>query len=766
MPLLRLRLAALATTLLLLVGAHADELGPESRRPIVGPPKATSAEPLPVFINADRLEGVADKQSTAEGNAEVRKGNISIKADTLKYYNENEDIDARGNVRLDRAGDVLTGPALKYRMKDATGVFDKPDYSLAPRAIQNQIPISGHGRAESIEFFGEDQYRIREGTFTTCEPGSDDWYVEARELDLDFTREIGTARGATLVFQGVSILKSPSFDFTLNNKRKSGVLPPSFGSTGKSGPEFTLPYYFNLAPNYDLTVSPRYMEKRGLQLGEEFRYLQPNYNGIFNADFLSQDRASNVNRSAQSLVHTYREGPVTAGLNLNRVSDDNYFRDFGTRINVTSQTHLIRDSYVGYGGAWLGTGAYSLTARVQNFQTLQDPLNPIPIKDYPYWREPQLALSANRPDFHGLDVAVSGEYVDFEHPVNVIGKRTTVYPSVTMPLILPGAFLTPKMGLHATHYELDRVAAGTPDSINRVVPIFSLDSGLVFEREAKLYGQSFTQTLEPRAYYLRVPFRDQSQIPLFDTSMTDFNYAQIFSENSFTGGDRINDADQLTLAVSSRLLAPSTGQQIMRATIGQRYYFKYQQVMLNSTDVPRTDRSSDWLAAFSGRIAQKWTADTAIEFNPHENRAERLTVSTRYQPEALKTFNISYRYLSSQLTQTSELKQLDVSTQWPLGGHWFGVGRFNYSLPDRRVVEGLGGFEYGADCWIGRIVLQRFALTVGASTSSLFFQIELNGIARLGIDPFEALKRNIPGYQRLNTSAPESRSDRPFDFYN
>ncbi|MGB7542345.1 MAG: LPS-assembly protein LptD, partial [Burkholderiales bacterium] len=709
MPLLRSRLAALATALLLPAAAHAG--GPELKfqRSIVASPASASAELLPVFIDADRLEGVSDKESTAEGNAEVRKGSTSIKADMLKYYNENEDVDARGNVRIDRAGDVLTGPALRYRMKDSTGVFEKPDYSLAPRARQDQIPISGRGRAESIEFAGEDNYRIKDGTFTTCAPGSDDWHIEANELDLDFTRQVGTARDATLVFKGFSGPKLPSFDFSLNNQRKSGFLPPSFGTTGKGGLEFTAPYYFNLAPNYDLTVTPRYMAKRGLQLGEEFRYIQPNYNGIFRADVLPHDQASNLNRSSQSLFHTYSEGPVTAGLNLNRVSDDNYFRDFGTRINVTSQTYLIRDRYVGYSGPWLGTGGYGLTARVQNFQTLQDPLNPVPIQ---YSREPQLTLSANRPDLRGLDVAVSGEYVDFEHPVNVIGRRTTLYPSVTMPRILPGAFLTPKMGLHATHYELERVAAGTPDSIDRTVPIFSLDSGLVFEREAQMRGQSFTQTLEPRAYYLRVPFRDQSQIPLFDTGLADFNYAQIFSENSFAGGDRINDANQLTLAVSSRLLAPATGQEVIRATIGQRYYFEDQQVMLNSTDVPRAYRSSDWLAALSGRIAPKWIADAAMEYNPRENRSERLTVSTRYQPEALKTFNVSYRYLRDQITQ------VDTSAQWPLGGRWFGVGRFNYSLRDKRVVEGLGGFEYGADCWIGRIVLQRFALTVGASTSA------------------------------------------------
>lgn len=758
----RAAVAALAIALLLPAAADAQSPDASPKTPIK---QATGSrdESLPVLIDADRIQGTAGQESVAEGNAVLRRGNTTIRADSLKYRLETDDVEASGNVRLEREGNAISGPALRYRVKDATGVFEKPEYSLVPRPRFGLQSVAGRGRAEEIEFLGEGKYRISDGSFTTCKPGQEDWLVRAGELDLDYTRQVATAHDATLVFKDTRLFWAPAFDFSLNNQRKSGFLPASFGTTGKSGAEFSIPYYLNLAPNYDLTMTPRYMTKRGLQLAGDFRYLERYYSGDFRAEVLPDDKAANLTRSALALTGNVNRDGFTGGLNLNKVSDDNYFRDLATRINITSQAILPREGYLTYGGGWWQTGSYSATARVQRFQVLQDPNNPIVP---PYARTPQLTLSALRQDIGGVDFAASAEFVDFSHPTLINGQRTTIYPSLSLPLVTPGAFLTPKVGEHATYYSLDQNNSGNPETISRTLPIFSVDSGLIFDRESRLYGQSLTQTLEPRAYYLRIPFRDQNQIPLFDTAIADFNYAQIFSENLFAGGDRINDANQLTLAVTSRLLVPSTGQQVIRATVGQIYYFKDQQVTLNPTDVPRTNRSSDWLGELSGRVAPHWTLDSAVQYNGHDNLTERFTMSTRYQPEALKTVNLGYRYLSSDITQADQIKQIDVSSQWPIGGGWFLVERFNYSLPDRRIVEGLGGLEYGADCWVGRVVAQRFALTAGASTTTLFFQIELNGFSSIGSNPLEALKRNVPGYQRLNSQIPESTSGRPFDFYN
>src|SRR6266545_6245811 len=430
----RARLAALAIVLACSATVQAQGQGLQPRR---SPDKPSGVRPdsLPLTLDADRLEGVPGEETTAQGNATLRRGSLSIRADSLKFREQNEDVEARGNVRLERDGDVLTGPALKYRVRDATGVFEKPDFTFVPRAKSGRQPVTARGQAESIELLGEKQFRIKDGFFTSCKPGDDGWFIRADELDLDFTREVGTARGGGVYFKGVHIIAAPSIDFSLNNQRKSGLLPPSIGTTGKSGPELAVPYYLNLAPNYDLTLTPRYMEKRGLQIAEQFRYLQTNYNGEFRAEELPRDRAADRSRSAITLVHSYnRDGALVGGLNLNKVSDDNYFRDLATRINVTSQATLPREGFLTYNGRWWDSGSYSASMRVQRFQVLQDPDNPIVA---PYARTPQLTLSTLRQDIGGFDFGSSAEFVDFTHPTLVNGKRSTFYPTLSLPLITP-----------------------------------------------------------------------------------------------------------------------------------------------------------------------------------------------------------------------------------------------------------------------------------------------------------------------------------------
>ncbi len=783
-----MRRLALAVALGCAQTALADEPGLKLQRTLVGPPRA-SGVPLPVFLSADRIEGITGKESVAEGSAELHKGPTAVYADWLKYIEATEDVEARGRVRIERDGDVISGPSLKYRVNDATGIFERPEFILAPRKRPNMQPVTARGHAQTARFEGEDKYRLFDGFFTTCKPGNNDWHMAVGELDLDYTRNIGTARSATIYFKDVPIMKAPYMDFALNNQRKSGLLPPLMGSSGTNGPEITLPYYFNLAPNRDLTVSPRLMEKRGMQLGADLRFLERYFYGEAKAEVLPHDMVVQQSRSAVSLVANYNQPGFMAGaLNLNRVSDDNYFRDLSSRINIAAQTTLLRDAYLTYSGTWWNGGGWNAVGRFQRFQVLQDAARDIPV---PYGRAPQFSLNAVKQDLAGMDFRFSGEFVDFRHPTSVDGVRTTAYPSLSLPMITAGSFLTPKIGLHSTHYSIDpngnapTIIPGTSQltvtsgTLSRTLPIFSVDSGLIYERSTSWQGQDLMQTLEPRAYYLLVPNRDQSRIPIFDTAVADFNYAQVFSENSFVGGDRIGDANQLTLAVTSRLLVASTGQEAVRATVGQRYYFRDQQVTLDSTTTPRTYRSSDWLAALSGRLAQRWTAESGVEYNGRDNRAERVTVGVRYQPELLKTLNMSYRYLRDQLSQ------IDVSSQWPLGRGWYGVGRLNYSLKDGRIVEGLAGFEYNGDCWIGRVVLQRFAIAagsatliaqgstpavavgstpavaVGSSRNTIFLQIELNGFSRIGSNPLEALKRNIPGYARINQAVPVNR---PYDF--
>ena len=774
------RFSALAIALLCCASAWAQGQGLKATPPEKQPKPDPSA---PITLDADRIEGVSGQDTTAQGNATLRQGDLSIRADLLRYSEAKEEVEAKGGVRLQRGSDALSGPSLRYSLKDGTGTFEKPEFTLTPRARVNREPIAGRGQAGAMEILGEDKYRIKNGVFTSCKPGDDGWFIRADELDLDFTRDVGTARGGAVYFEGVHVLSAPSFDFSLNNQRKSGFLPLQTGITGKSGLEVGVPYYLNLAPDYDMTLTPRYLQKRGTQIVEQFRFMGKDYVSELNAEQLPNDKTVDEGRSAIAFVGTYnRGGTLLGGLNLNKVSDDNYFRDLSTRISLTSQTTLPREGFVTYNGKWWGSGSYSATARIQTFQVLQDPEAPIVP---PYGRTPQLTLATLRQDIAGFDFRSAEEFVSFSHPTLVTGMRTTVFPSVSLPVISPQYFFTPKVSFNATYYALDQnipgsqdvstvrpaparagAAAILPDSITRALPMYSLDSGLIFEKDTLALGQTVTQTLEPRLFYVYIPFRAQNQIPLFDTAVADFNYAQIFSENIFSGGDRINDANQLTAAVTSRLLLPSSGQEVMRGTFGQRYYFKDQQVTLNPTDVPRTYKASNLLAALSGRVSSSWTMDAGTEYDQRDYRTERLTLAARYRPETLRTLNLSYRYLSGDITQNGPTKQIDLSAQWPLYGRWYGVGRFNYSLLDSRIIESIGGFEYAAGCWTSRIVAQKFALTAGTSSSSVFFQLELNGFSRLGSNPLEALKRNVPGYQKVNVPSLENKPDGQFDFYN
>jgi LPS-assembly protein len=743
------------------------------------PRSAPGAAALPSFLSARRIEGVGEREVIAEGEAELHRGDTSISADRLRFDNETTEIEARGNVRLEKAGNVMTGPFLRYRGSDSSGEIESPEYILAPHAKPDMEAVTGRGQARRIEILDENRVRAYEATFTTCVPGNEDWYIKIDQLDIDYGRDFGKATWSTVYFKDVPLLKTPYLDFSLKERRKSGLLPPTIGITGKNGPELALPYYFNLAPNYDLTLTPRYMTKRGVQIGTEARYLDRWYNGVLRAEVLPDDQIRGTRRSAVSLSHVYARGPLTGTLNLNRVSDDDYFRDLSTRVATVSQTYLPRDGLATYAGTWWDGGTWAATTRFQNFQTLQDPNLPLPI---PYARLPQLVLNASKPDVRGLDFSFVGEAVDFDHPTQVIGVRTIANPSLAFPMVGRGGYLTPKLGLHTTTYSLAHVAPGSENSFRRTLPIFSTDTGLVFERDTSFFGDSYLQTLEPRAYYLHVPFREQSRIPLFDTAVADFNYAQIFSENSFVGGDRINDANQVTLALTSRLLSPRSGQEWIRGAIAQRYYFHDQRVTLTSATPPRNFSESDWLASLAGRIAPRWTLETAVQYNPRESRTERLTVSARYQPEVHKILNMSYRYLSDQTGACTTgpaspinpaapanpagvtcFNQVDVSTQWPLGGAWYGVGRYNFSVRDRRVVESLAGFEYNGGCWLGRFVMQRFAAATGVATNAMFLQLELAGFSKIGSNPLEALRRNIPGYTRINQQVAPNRA---FDFEN
>lgn len=705
--------------------------------------------PAPTTIWADRISGQNDVKAVAEGNVELRKLDKDLRTDHLTYWENQDEVEAQGSVRLTTSQDVITGPKLRLKLSDNTGYFEQPQYAikrppLAAGSPQRGVTVTGNGHARRIDFEGKNRYRLTDATYSTCGPDDPDWYARAGSMNLDYDRQVGAASDATLVFKGVPILYTPWLSFSLNNQRKSGFLSPTFGSTSTSGLEFSLPYFWNIAPNMDMTISPRVMSKRGVQWGGEFRYLEQNYSGQLQAEYLPKDLITHQTRSSYSFQHNQNFGRGFSGsLNLNGVSDDSYFTDLSTRMANIAQNNLPRQGVISYGSSW-----WSASAMVQNFQTLQDPALPPMVT--PYHRLPQLALTASRSDLPlGATFSFNGEYVNFSHPTSVLGQRITLYPQLALPLQTAAFYLTPKIGFSSTHYVLDRQAAGTPAQLSRNLPIVSVDSGVTFERQTDWFGQHLTQTLEPRLYYLYVPVRDQHLIPVFDSGLADFNFAQIFSENRYSGGDRIGDANQVTMALTSRLVDPDSGAELLRGMIGQLYYFKQQQVTLPG-EIPRTAKTADMLAALSGKIWPKTTVDAAWQYNPNENRTNRLTLGWRYQPELGKVLNAGYRFNRDTITPSNDEKQFDISAQWPIVGAWHGVGRYNYSLLDKRIIETVGGVEYNGGCWLGRIVLQRLATATGTSSTAFFVQLELNGFASLGLNPLDTLKRSVPGYGRIN----------------
>jgi LPS-assembly protein len=724
------------------------------------PPPAR--EDLPVFLDADRLQGHADRETEAHGNVRLRKRGHAVYADWLRYDKPTDEVTAEGNVRLERGQDVLEGARLKYNLETGYGALDNPRYTLhsspdpglARRPFQ---PADARGTAERLLFEGPDRYRAANAQYTSCAPGNDDWFLRAGELRIDNSRGEGVARDASIVFMGVPIFYFPHLSFPLHQQRRSGFLAPRYGNTDKSGAELTIPYYWNIAPNRDATISPRLMTRRGVSWNNQFRYLEPNYSGEIRADFLPEDDArGGSQRWAYNLRHIHAlPGGWFGGLNLQKVSDDTYFTDLGTQIATTSQVLLPREATLGRHGAWGATGSYAFTGLVQRWQTLQaDPLAPV---TPPYNRLPQLALNAARDDVLHTDLDFHGQYVGFSHPTKVSGSRLLAYPSLSLPLANAYAHVTPKLGLNVTRYGVDPNSAGL-ESQTRILPVFTVNSGIAFERPASINGAAFTQTLEPRLYYVYIPYRDQTRIPVFDSAQQDINFATIYTENQFSGWDRINDANQLTVGINSRLISAETGAERLSAGLAQRFYFSTQRVFLPGVPV-RTSSSSDLLAGASGTIAPRWTAEAGWQYSTNFSQTQRFLIGTRYQPEPGKVLNLSYR------ETLNVLRQVDMSTQWPIGRNWTGLARWNYSLREKRTLEGLAGVEYNGDCWVLRAVAHRFATATRQSSTTFFVQLELNGVSRIGSNPLETLRRNIAGYFRVDPRASRPDESSPTHYY-
>ncbi len=737
---------------------------------------------LPSFIQADRLEGDPDQDVLLQGSVVFRRGDTVLRADRVDYSQSRDHLKAQGHVSINRAGTLYQGPELDLKVNSFEGFFTQPTY----RFLKNEA----YGQASKIEFLDDKRAIVHDATFTTCQrkPGPSwmpDWVLKASRLDINSETNVGQAQGASLRLKDIPILPIPSLSFPLSAERKSGLLPPILGLDNLSGVEYSQPYYWNIAPNRDATIQTTLWSKRGLNLGGEFRYLEsaaPDYRGQIRMDYMMNDPMRDRNRWGYAQTHQgwtpWGDGKLGLNLNLNRVSDDNYWRDFPRSSGSLTQRLLPSDVMM----SWVN-GNVNTTVRAVKWQTLQDVTAPI---IPPYDRMPQL-VSRYRAASPMLDFSVEADYTRFEADRALVcssmtslsreclqpnADRAFAVTRLAHPFQLPYATVTPKLSLHTRAYQFDTplVSQGSR-SASVTVPTFSLDATTMFERTALFRGTSWTQTLEPRAFFVSTPYRDQNNLPIYDTGRNDFNFATVFTENPFSGQDRIADNQLLTLGVTSRLIHPETGVEGARFGIAQRLRMKDQRTVLPTEAGPISERVSDVLMGATVNLHPAWMLDSTVQYNPKTAQSMRSVAGVRYNPTNYRLFSTAYRF---QRDVSSEV--LDTAWQWPLNDlwgdkgrdqgagrglgedRWYSVGRLNYNLQERKMVDAIVGLEYDAGCWLSRVVFERLQVASNQANQRIMFQLEFVGFTRVGSNPLRHLKENIPRYQYLRDQiAPPSR---------
>jgi LPS-assembly protein len=716
-------------------------------------------QPLPgekevATVNAVETSGVDNQFFEAQGKVDVRSPFRQVLSDWMRYEFSIDTIKAKGNVVIRSWQDLVTGPELEYKRDTETGFMKSPSFVLGL--------YKGRGTADELLFTGPEKYRINRGVYSTCVGESPAWHLQVGQLDIDENTSVGIARDARIYLGPLPVAWLPQFSFPLKNERKSGFLAATYGTSGNRGFDLQIPYYLNLAPNYDATITPRIMTKRGVLFNGQARYIFDTPLGTavgqWDGEILPKDRLANATRDATNIRHTQVFSPnLSLAVNYNHVSDPRYFVDLSDYVSITSLTTLSRDATLTYRNS-----GWTYIAKAQRFQTLQDPAA---LVLPPYDRVPQ--LSAESPEYRPFadkrfELKLSTDVTRFEYPNAALpsGYRGYAYGTLAWKYDTPGVFITPKVGLHATRYDL----IGSFDDYRnstRILPVASIDGGLRFERNASIFGNAFIQTLEPRAMFAFIPYRDQSQTPVFDTALADFNYLQLFSENRYVGQDRIGDTQQLSLGLTSRLLDPDSQKERLRFTVGERFYFNNQRVTLGET--ARDRNSSDLLFSAQGRITDQLYVEANAQYNANVGQTERYSFGLRYSPERSKTINVNYRAIRELLTLSGpvRVKQVDVAGQWPIYGGIYAVGRVNYSIDDRRLTEGIFGLEFDGCCYVIRAVAQRLATSTTTATNAFFLQLELNGLGRVGSNPLDVLKRNIPGYSLLYENPTRRRLDEP-----
>lgn len=693
-----------------------------------------------VDVQADSAQLVGKGTSVFEGNVVIKRGGQELTANRATYNQTSGIVSAQNQLRLRDSDIILDAQQAEWSMTSDEGALIDTEYQLRE--------MHARGKASHVFKQGASQTDLQNATYTTCGKGDNFWSLTATRVNLDHVAAVGTAKDMVVRIKDVPVFYTPYITFPLNDQRKSGFLVPSLGSSTETGFDVQTPYYWNISPGKDATITPRYMSERGVQLNGEYRYLYEQGFGEVHLGFLKSDDLKNdgddVNpffgedRKHFSLKHNSDfTSRWSSDIDYNYVSDNAYLEDFGSNLSLASTTHLNRRMNVRY-----SSDNWRFTGRLQGYQTIIDAVKP-------YQRLPQLLLEGTLPDQAlGLSYGLRTEYVEFDHDDLVDGRRVDIEPSLSLPLQSSAAFIRPRIALKHTQYDLnDNALALTDTSPSRTLPIASVDSGLFFERDLTISNKGYIHTLEPRAFYLYIPVRDQTDIPVFDSSLRTFNFGQLFSYDRFSGTDRIGDANQLSLALTSRIIDHATGREHFRASLGQIRYFRDRDVVLPSGTTGKRS-GSDMVAEMSAAVSKEWTARGEVQWNPHADTSNLSALQLRYRGDNGRLLNISHRYRRDKVSTLDGLEQVDISGRLPINKQWSAVGRYYRSIRDGQLLEGLAGIEYQSCCWATRLVIRDYVNDVSDSDRNLaiLFQVELKGLGNFGQKTDALLARSILGY--------------------
>ena len=692
------------------------------------PPAPAPGAEVETAITGDRLDAKEAATSRLSGGVELTRGQQWLATRELTFDHATGRYVADGDVRYQ-------DPRMRFTAVRAEGHPDDGEHTLFDLRYQ-LVERRGNGSAGEAWMRGEEGV-LRDATYTTCEPVDPDWTLRASRIDLDQEAGLGSARNAVLRVGSVPVLYVPYMTFPIDDRRRSGFLYPGLGWSSNTGIDFQLPYYLNLAPNYDATITARVLGKRGVMVGGEFRYLTERSRGVVDGAWLENDSVDGLDRGYFALSDTTRlSRNWYTRVSIYRVSDDRYFEDFGDGQDGTSVSLL--ESSAGVFGRGLGWTA-SLTA--QDFQ-ITDPL--LPADAEPFRRLPRARFDIER-SLGPVDLGLRSEAVAFDHDVRAGGQRLDLKPFIALPLEGAAWFLRPQLAWRWTGYALDRDLAdslGGDDAPSRSVPITSVDAGLFFERDVTWKGRDLVQTLEPRLFLLDVPYRAQDDLPVFDTQPLTFTWSQLFRDNVYTGPDRQADARQATLALGSRVFSQATGEELLSLGLGRIHYFDPPRVALPG-EAARSDDGSPWVGEVTLRVDDRWSVGVTQQWNEETSRTDLSSARVQYRFHDTGVVNLAYRYRADQLEQS------DVSFVYPVNDAWRVVGRMNYSLRDDQTLEALGGVEWSDCCIAVRALVRRYVRNVeGESDNALYLEIELKGLGSAGRDMAPVLQRAILGYTR------------------